>query len=145
MYKTILVPIDIFEDTLTDKALKHAVYLAKTSDATIHLFHLIPDVSKFSMIYSYYYDLLSSSTKEATERSEKKLHQLIKKINYPLNKIFFKVDIGSPKEKVLSQAEQINADLIIIGSHNPSVLTHLLGSNALCIVSYTKRSVLVIR
>ncbi len=29
MYKTILVPVDISEDVLTDNALKHAIYLAK--------------------------------------------------------------------------------------------------------------------
>lgn len=29
MYKTILVPVDISEDELTEKALQHAVYIAK--------------------------------------------------------------------------------------------------------------------
>lgn len=46
MYKTILVPVDISEDVLTDNALKHAIYLAKISDAKIHLFHSVPDVMR---------------------------------------------------------------------------------------------------
>ena len=145
MYKTILVPVDISEDILTDKALKHAIYLAKISNATIHLFHAVPDVSRFSMSYSYHYDLLSSFAKKAIERSEEQLTEIIKKIDYPSDKISYKVEFGSPRDKVLAEAEEVNADLIVIGSRNPSFSTHLLGSNASGIVSYAKISVLVVR
>ncbi|APC11681.1 MULTISPECIES: universal stress protein [Providencia] len=145
MYKTILVPVDISEDVLTDNALKHAVYLAKMTNATIHLFHSVPDVSRFSMSYSYHYDLLSSFAKKAVERSEEQLKEIIEKIDYPSDKITYKVEFGSPRDKVLSEAESINADLIVIGSRNPSISTHLLGSNASGIVSYAKISVLVVR
>ncbi|QXB91715.1 universal stress protein [Providencia rettgeri] len=145
MYKTILVPVDISEDVLTDNALKHAVYLAKMTNATIHLFHSVPDVSRFSMSYSYHYDLLSSFAKKAVERSEEQLKEIIEKIDYPSDKITYKVEFGSPRDKVLSEAESINADLIVIGSRNPSISTHLLGSNASDIVSYAKISVLVVR
>ncbi|HDN2512833.1 universal stress protein [Providencia vermicola] len=145
MYKTILVPVDISEDVLTDNALKHAVYLAKISNATIHLFHSVPDVSRFSMSYSYHYDLLSSFAKKAVERSEEQLKEIIEKIDYPSDKITYKVEFGSPRDKVLAEAETIDADLIVIGSRNPSISTHLLGSNASGIVSYAKISVLVVR
>ncbi|HGN1704913.1 TPA: universal stress protein [Providencia rettgeri] len=145
MYKTILVPVDISEDVLTDNALKHAVYLAKISDAKIHLYHSVPDVSRFSMSYSYHYDLLSSFAKKAVERSEEQLKEIIEKIDYPSDKISYKVDFGSPRDKVLAEAENIDADLIVIGSRNPSISTHLLGSNASGIVSYAKISVLVVR
>ncbi|WP_272659927.1 universal stress protein, partial [Providencia sp. PROV112] len=97
MYKTILVPVDISEDVLTDNALKHAIYLAKISDAKIHLFHSVPDVSRFSMSYSYHYDLLSSFAKKALERSEEQLKEIIEKIDYPSDKISYKVEFGSPR------------------------------------------------
>ncbi|BBG58711.1 Universal stress protein G [Providencia rustigianii] len=149
MYKTILVPVDISEDTLTDNALKHAIHLAKMDNANIHLFHSVPDVSRFSMSYSYHYDLLASFTKKALERSEEQLKELIdslaKKYDYPADKISYKVEFGSPRDKVLAEAENIHADLIVIGSRNPSFSTHLLGSNASGIVSYAKISVLVVR
>lgn len=45
MYKTILVPIDIEEDLLTEHALKHVEYLAKMSGAKVHFFHALPDAS----------------------------------------------------------------------------------------------------
>ncbi|WP_273827498.1 universal stress protein [Providencia rettgeri] len=145
MYKTILVPVDISEDVLTDNALKHAVYLAKISNATIHLFHSAPDISRFSVSYSYHYDMLSSFAKKAIEHSEEQLKAIIEKIDYPSDKISYKVEIGPPRDKVLSEAKNIGADLIVIGSRNPSISTHLLGSNASGIVSYAKISVLVVR
>ncbi|MFN6884873.1 universal stress protein, partial [Proteus mirabilis] len=42
MYKTILVPIDIVEEELTSKAVRHAVYLAKETGANLHLIHVLP-------------------------------------------------------------------------------------------------------
>ncbi|ATG17658.1 universal stress protein [Providencia alcalifaciens] len=149
MYKTILVPVDISEDTLTEKALKQAIHLAKMDNAKIHLFHSVPDVSRFSMSYSYHYDLLSSFTKKAVERSEEQLvelvNRIVKEMDFPADRISYKVEFGSPREKVLDEAEKVQADLIVVGSRNPSISTHLLGSNASGIVSYAKISVLVVR
>jgi universal stress protein G len=53
MYKTILVPIDIEEDLLTEHALEHVVYLAKMSGAKVHFFHALPDASAFVTAYSF--------------------------------------------------------------------------------------------
>ncbi|EQB99768.1 hypothetical protein B738_16126 [Photorhabdus temperata subsp. temperata M1021] len=79
MYKTILVPVEISEDELTDKAIAHAEYLAKLSDANIHLFHSIPDVPRFSVSYSYHYDLINSFAKKSIARSEEELAKVVEK------------------------------------------------------------------
>jgi len=42
-------------------------------------------------------------------------------------------------------ADEIKADLIIIGSHRTSVKIYLLGSNAAAIVCYANISVMVVR
>lgn len=36
MYKNILVPVDVFETGLADKALSHAQFLAQSSSGQIH-------------------------------------------------------------------------------------------------------------
>ena len=138
MYKTILVPVDISEDELTTKALQHAVYIAKLEGAKLHLFHAIPDISRFSISYSYHYDMLSSFANKALERVQEQLQELA-------NGIDFSAVFGSARDKVLELAEKIHADLIVIGSRRPSISTHLLGSNASGIVAYAKQSVLVVR
>ncbi|VDZ64487.1 Universal stress protein G [Serratia odorifera] len=53
MYKTILVPVDIDEEKLTENALKHVEYLAKASGAKVHFFHALPDASAFVTAYSF--------------------------------------------------------------------------------------------
>ena len=47
--------------------------------------------------------------------------------------------------EVLDEADKCGADLIVIGSHRPSMSTYLLGSNATTIVRHAKVSVLVVR
>ena len=42
-------------------------------------------------------------------------------------------------------AEQTGADLVVVGSHRPTMATYLLGSNASTIVRHAKCSVLVVR
>ncbi|MBD2791996.1 universal stress protein [Xenorhabdus szentirmaii] len=145
MYNTILVPVDISEDPLTDNAIKHAEYLAKISNAKIHLFHAVPDISRFSVSYSYHYDLLNAFAKKAIANSEEELKKVIEKIDLPERRLSFSVAFGSPRDKVLSTAREIGADLIVVGSRRPDISTHLLGSNASGIVGYANISVLVVR
>lgn len=53
--------------------------------------------------------------------------------------------MGSPRDKVLSEAEKIGADLIVVGSRRPNIATHLLGSNASAIVSNAPISIFIVR
>lgn len=40
MYKTIIMPVDVFEMELSDKAVRHAEFLAR-DDGVIHLLHVL--------------------------------------------------------------------------------------------------------
>lgn len=42
MYKTIIMPVDVFEMELSDKAIRHAEFLAQ-EDGVIHLLHVLRD------------------------------------------------------------------------------------------------------
>jgi nucleotide-binding universal stress UspA family protein len=55
------------------------------------------------------------------------------------------VRLGSVYGEVLAEAEAIGADLVVVGSHRPSMATYLLGSNASTIVRHARSSVLVVR
>ncbi|WON78288.1 universal stress protein [Serratia sp. UGAL515B_01] len=142
MYKTILVPVDIAEDVLTEHALKHVEYLAKMSGAKVHFFHALPDASAFVTAYSF-------GIKEFENQAEVKaidgLKRIMAEIDLPLERLSYTISFGSPRDEVLQLAEEIEADLIVIGSRRPSVKTYLLGSNAAAIVRHAKTSVLVIR
>jgi nucleotide-binding universal stress UspA family protein len=63
----------------------------------------------------------------------------------PRERISSVVRLGSVYHEVLDEADKAAADLIVIGSHRPSMSTYLLGSNATTVVRHAKVSVLVVR
>lgn len=142
MYKTILVPVDISEDVLTEHALKHVEYLAKMSGAKVHFFHALPDASAFVTAYSFG---IKEFENQAEVKAVEGLKKIMAKIDLPLERLAYTISFGSPRDEVLLLAEEIEADLIVIGSRRPSVKTYLLGSNAAAIVRHAKTSVMVIR
>ena len=52
---------------------------------------------------------------------------------------------GTPKDHILQLADDIDADVIILASHRPSMSTYLPGSNAAAVIRHAKCSVLVVR
>ena len=110
MYNTIIMPVDVFEMELSDKAIRHAEFLAQDK-GVIHLLHVLPGSASLS------------------------LHR-------------FAADVrrfGSVRDVVNELGEELNADVVVIGSRNPSISTHLLGSNASSVVRHATLPVLVVR
>ncbi|MEB7889788.1 universal stress protein [Hafnia alvei] len=145
MYKTILVPIDLDEDTLISLAAKHVEDLAEQNDARIHFVSVIPS-------YQYAATLSFAFTMDALDESKVKdialttLKGIVSKFNISEDRIEHHIiSGGTPKDQILKLAENLNADLIIIGSNRPSIATYLIGSNAAAIVRHAKCSVLVAR
>jgi len=142
MYKKILVPIDILEDELTKKVIPHLEYLAKLSNAEVIFFHTLPVASAIVNAYSFGFDEFKD---QATVQTEQWLHKLIDSVNLPRENLSFSISFGNPRDEILAIAEEINPDLIIIGSRRPNISTHLLGSNASGVVRGAKTAVLVVR
>jgi nucleotide-binding universal stress UspA family protein len=55
------------------------------------------------------------------------------------------VHLGVPWEAICSAAKEVDADLIVIGSHGYSGLDRLMGTTASKVVNHSDRSVLVVR
>lgn len=142
MYKSILVPVDIVEKELTAKVIPHVEYLAKLSNAKVKFFHALPVASAIVNAYSFGFDEFKD---HATVQAEKWLKELVKTINLPKENLSYTLAFGNPRDEILTIANEINPDLIIIGSRRPNITTHLLGSNASSIVRHAKTAVLVIR
>ncbi len=56
MYKKILMPVDVFEMDLSDKAVRHACYLSAAENATITLLNVLP-VSSRAMLRGFSSDI----------------------------------------------------------------------------------------
>ena len=48
MYNTIIMPVDVFEMELSDKAVRHAEFLAQ-ENGIIHLLHVLPGSASLSL------------------------------------------------------------------------------------------------
>lgn len=143
MYKNILVPVDVFEIGLADKALSHAQFLAESASGQIHLLHVIPSFSPvltrgFISDARKMEDYLINTAKE-------KLAELIKKLSLVESDIQIHVRSGTIRDEVIKLADELKADVVIIGSRNPTIQTHLLGSEAASIVRYAHVPVFVVR
>lgn len=141
MYKKILVAVDISEADVTQLALEAAVALAKVEqDAQLRLINVQPLVPVAFIDY-----IPPNFDEEMREATEKDLTALRAKISYPAERISSIVRFGAVYPEVLAEAEEWGADLVVVGSHRPTMATYLLGSNAKTIVRHARCSVLVVR
>lgn len=144
MSKKILVPIDISEMELTKQVIPHVEGYAKQNDATIHFLAVIPDYTYFAS-YGLGYASVVPDVREREAEAMKALSEIVAKFSLPGDRVEKHVLSGTPKDHILQLAEDIDADVIILASHRPSMSTYLLGSNAAAVVRHAKCSVLVVR
>jgi len=128
-FKLILCPVD-FSDTSTH-ALETAIELAPQLNAKIHLVHVY-QYPAFSMPEA---DLATpidlSLQDDYVERLKQQLEDLCNKHSNKDLDIDSTLAEGVPYVEIVETAKKINADLIIIGTHGRTGLSHmLLGSVA---------------
>jgi nucleotide-binding universal stress UspA family protein len=141
MYKKILVPVDLSESDMTKLALDAALALAKTgSEASLRLINVQPLVPVAFVDY-----IPPTFDEEMRDAAERDLATLAGTVDLPHDRVSSTVRFGAVYPEVLAEAEDWDADLIVIGSHRPTMATYLLGSNAKTIVRHAKCSVLVVR
>jgi nucleotide-binding universal stress UspA family protein len=140
MFKTILVPVDLAEVEAAKPAIDKAVELANGAEGTLRLVYVRPVVPVTYMEF-----MPPAFDEEQQAEAEKTLAELASTVNLPAERISAVVRLGSIYNEVLDEAEKTGADLVVIGSHRPTMATYLLGSNASTIVRHARCSVLVVR
>ncbi|HEB8776703.1 universal stress protein UspG [Klebsiella pneumoniae] len=142
MYKTIIMPVDVFEMALSDKAVRHAEFLAQ-QDGVIHLLHVLPGSESFTM--SRFTADLRRFEEHLQHEAETRLQTMVSHFSIDPSRIKLHVRFGSVRDMVNELASEINADVVVIGSRNPSISTHLLGSNASSVIRHAHIPVMVVR
>lgn len=141
MYKKILVPVDVAEPEMTQMGLDAALALAAAgSDTQLRLVNVQPLVPVAFIDY-----IPPNFDEEMREAAEKEIAATAAKLALPRERVSTTVRFGAVYPEVLAEAEDWGADLIVVGSHRPTMATYLLGSNAKTIVRHAKCSVLVVR
>jgi nucleotide-binding universal stress UspA family protein len=140
MFKKILIPIDLSELEIAKPALNAAVELALQSQGMMRL------VTVETLLPASFMEYVPPEfDKSQEERASRALAEIGASLSVPKERISHKVRFGGIYVEILAEADEWGADLIVIGSHRPSMATYLIGSNAKTIVRHAKCSVLVIR
>ena len=140
MYRTILVAVDLTDIELARPALDKAMKLAELSGAALRLVNVQQTIPATYMDY-----VPESFDEEQRAEAEEKLKKLVAKLPLSPDRVSCVVRTGGVYPEILDEAEKWGADLIVIGSHRPTMATYLLGSNAKTVVRHAKCSVLVVR
>lgn len=140
MYKTILVPVDLAEPKASEEALARAAALADVGDGTVRLVYVRPLTPVTYMEY-----VPPNFEADQQRETEEGLAAIAASVPLPSERVSACVRLGSVYHEVLDEAENCGADLVVVGSHRPTMATYLLGSNATTIVRHARCSVLVVR
>ena len=139
--KQILIPID-FSD-YSDQALRWGVSLAHKYGAQLLLLHVIPEVleevsARASAGEQHVIDL--------TAEVEAQLHEIARQGLKEGLAVQVRVADGEPADAILRLAREERADLIVMGTHGRSGLSHLLlGSTAEAVVRAASCPVFTVR
>lgn len=137
MYKHILFATDLTEDT--EYLVSKVRNVRSLTNATLSLIHVVEPLPGYSYAYLGIEDIEGQLINEARQTIEKLGSEL------KVDKAAQFVEVGPTKTKILKIAEDINADLIICGSHGRHGLSLLLGSTANAILHGAKCDVLTVR
>ena len=140
MYKNILVPVDLNQDSW-QKALPAAVEYCNAFDSTLHVINVVPDFG-LAVVGSYFPD---DFEQKALEAARAQLHEFVRDHVPDGVKVQHIVGHGSVYNEILRVAREIKADLILLAAQRPELKDYLLGPNAARVVRHFEGSVLVVR
>ncbi len=136
-YKHILLATDLHSDN--QPVIEQAVALAKRNDAKLSVINVLPHIPYYmaSGVPS-----ISDLEDYLEEENMKHLKALEAQINLEAD---FHLLHGSPKRKIVKLAEELNCDIIVIGSHGRYGVERFIGSTANGVLQRAHCDVLIIR
>jgi universal stress protein A len=139
-YKNILLALELNPKTDV-RLIKEAQEIAKITGANITLIHAIEYISGFGIAYGV--AIAPEVEVTLTENAKKEMIKIGNKMGIPEEKQVIKH--GPAKFIILDEAENLKADLIVVGSHGRQGLRMILGSTANAVLHGAKCDVLVVR
>jgi nucleotide-binding universal stress UspA family protein len=148
MYKHILLPTD--GSTLSEKAIKQCIRLAKSIGAKITAINVVPE---FQMIMDEGFVMSNAAAvkKRFEDETEKRSKRLLAEVKASASAAGVGCDSVSvtgsvPYEVIIKQAKKGRCDLIMMASHGRKGLSSiLLGSETAKVLTHSTIPVLVVR
>jgi len=138
-YKKILVAIDLSEES--QLVAKRAEAIANSGNAEMHLIHVIEPLS-----FAYGVDIpmdFSGLQDEIQSQATQQLQRFA--TQHSIDAAHQHIVLGRPEVEIHAMAEQVGADLIVVGSHGRYGLALLMGSTANGVLHGATCDVLAVR
>ncbi len=140
MFEKILVAIDLAEKELASRSLSAAERLASKFESAVRIVN-IQSLLPIAML-----DYVSENFDEEIQLGlQKEIAAFAARCQLPAGRVSTAILFGPVHDKILEEAQQWGAELIILGSHRPGAERFLIGSNASAVVRHAQCSVLVVR
>ena len=132
--KKILIPFDFSETA--ELALEHAVFMAKLHKADIILLHVIESYSFTSAISQAFGKSQSEFEQKIETSANERLKELTSKLHHDSGMgVQFRTESGKIYKSIVSVAEEMDVDVILMGTHGVSGFQEfLVGSNTYRVV-----------
>ena len=142
-FSTVLVAVD-FSDS-SDNAFKMALAMAKSFSARLIILHVINEPVDLRGFYVPHISF-ERLENEIAEGAQKMMESFCHSHLVDFDDYESVIISGLPYEEIITQAERVAADLIVIGTHGRTGLDHVLfGSTAEKVVRKSKIPVLTVR
>ncbi len=141
MYRNILLPIDLADPDGQRKAARAAADLADRYGARLHVMTVVPDVG-MPIVGLFFPADFEEQSKAAAERELAAFVDDVIDDGVDLNVV---VSHGSIYREIIREARETGSELIVMASHSPKARDHLIGPNAVEVVTHSQRSVLIVR
>ncbi|QJD70981.1 universal stress protein [Marinobacterium sp. LSUCC0821] len=138
-YKRIIAAIDLSDES--DAVLKRACEVAQQNSAELSLVHVVEIIS-----YAYGGEMpvdIADIQTQVENHAERRIKEIADKLDYPITQKL--VATGNTGSEIHSVAQQLDADLIVIGSHGRHGISLLLGSTANGVLHGANCDILAVR
>lgn len=149
-YRRILIPHDGSE--MSDRALNHALYVAKMANAEIVIFHVMEtDSTPPSTLLAFIRP--GRGMREAREEVRALFEDAVGRMleervqaakTSGINSVSYKISSGKPADAIVIESEASQYDLIVMSSSRIASSIRALGSTARRVLDSTRKPVLLI-
>src|SRR5260221_14224176 len=112
IYKHVLVAIDLHPNC-DKKTIQRAQTIAKENNARLSIVHAIEHINAYGVAEAY--SAVLDVEEEMIKEAKAEMIRIGEQFNIPTTSQF--IEVGSPKSIIMSKAQELAADLIVVGSH----------------------------
>ena len=143
-FQNILVPVD--DSPISYAAVEHALSLAKLSNATVTLLSVVAVDPFVGVDFYQVAPAITEYFMQAEAHAKTQLHDIAQSFIRDGISVNTKIHHGAASESIIFVADEIGADLIIMGSHGRKGMKRLiLGSVARTVLSESHIPVLIVK